>query len=60
MSDEQSLSIEETNRLRLSLGLKPLTSEPKTESTPEENYAAYKQTLNKTQQEEQLRQKIEK
>ncbi len=48
MSDEQSLSIEETNRLRLSLGLKPLKIE--------KEEIVY--TQNKT--EEELRQKIEK
>ena len=34
MAEEQSLSIEETNKLRISLGLKPLTVDPPAATTP--------------------------
>ena len=43
MSMEESISLEETNKIRISLGLKPLTDDkaPATdkEKTAEENYA---------------------
>lgn len=43
MSMEESISLEETNRIRISLGLKPLTDDKaptdSTEKTAEDNYA---------------------
>jgi U4/U6.U5 tri-snRNP-associated protein 1 len=43
MSMEQSISLEETNKIRISLGLKPLTDDKAPtedkEKTAEENYA---------------------
>lgn len=43
MADAESISLEETNKIRISLGLKPLTDDKapanSTEKTAEENYA---------------------
>lgn len=61
-SQEIALSIEETNKLRISLGLKPLDTGSGSSSakTAEENYAQYKSDLAKQKQENELKGKIER
>lgn len=62
MADEEiSLSIEETNKLRISLGLKPLSvdNEPKKESA-EDNYAKYKDDLKKSEETKKIQEKIQR
>ncbi|KAI9202629.1 SART-1 protein [Polychytrium aggregatum] len=50
--DEVSLSIEETNKLRISLGLKPLSLDAPTdgEKTAEDNYAKFREEQQKDRQ----------
>lgn len=47
MADAEGISLEETNKIRISLGLKPLTDDKapanKHEATAEENYANRKE-----------------
>lgn len=59
--EEISLSIEETNKLRISLGLKPLSidNEPKKESA-EDNYEKYKDDLKKTEETKKIQEKIQR
>ncbi|ORY80094.1 SART-1 protein [Neocallimastix californiae] len=59
--EEISLSIEETNKLRISLGLKPLSvdNEPKKESA-EDNYEKYKDDLKKTEETKRIQEKIQR
>jgi len=62
MADEEiSLSIEETNKLRISLGLKPLSvdNEPVKESA-EDNYEKYKKDLKKTEETKKIQEKIQR
>jgi len=61
MGDE-SLSIEETNKLREKLGLKPLKSdsEPKKEKTAEDNYKEYKDTLKSETEAKEIKNRIDK
>lgn len=59
-TQEISLSIEETNKLRISLGLKPLRIDPPTASSAEDNYAKYKQDQEKKRKEEEMAARIEK
>ena len=60
---EISMSIEDTNKLRESLGLKPLRlteDKDSKEKSAEDNYAQYKSNLVKQRQEKELKEKIEK
>ncbi|ORX60071.1 SART-1 protein [Piromyces finnis] len=62
MADEEiSLSIEETNKLRISLGLKPLSvdNEPKKQSA-EENFEKYNNELKKNEETKKIQEKIQK
>ncbi|KAJ1569828.1 hypothetical protein HK096_000783 [Nowakowskiella sp. JEL0078] len=64
MADDEGLSVEETNKLRAKLGLKPLEpgkgSKSKSEIAAEENFASYQDDLLKKNADEALRNKIDK
>ncbi len=55
VTEEVSLSIEETNKLRISLGLKPLKveAEDSGQKTAEDNFAEYQAKLKREQEERQ-------
>ncbi|KAJ3082410.1 hypothetical protein HK102_001716 [Quaeritorhiza haematococci] len=58
---EISLSIEETNKIRISLGLKPLTDGPSDkQKQAEDNYKAYRDQQKKEAGEQAIRDRIEK
>lgn len=54
MSMEESISLEETNKIRISLGLKPLTDDKApandTEQQAQENYAKQREAEEKAKQ----------
>ncbi|KAJ3035010.1 hypothetical protein HDV00_004382 [Rhizophlyctis rosea] len=59
---EVSLSVEETNKIRISLGLKPLTEGNSTEKekTAEDNYQQYKEEQQRKQEGQEVLERIEK
>jgi U4/U6.U5 tri-snRNP-associated protein 1 len=60
-TEEVSLSIEETNKLRAKLGLRPLKIDADDkEKTAEDNFAEYKANQEKERQDAALKEKIEK
>ncbi|EAU85380.2 hypothetical protein CC1G_07074 [Coprinopsis cinerea okayama7 len=64
MSMEQSISLEETNKIRISLGLKPLTDDKAPtedkEKTAEENYAKLREKEAKEREAKQIQDRIAK
>ncbi|GLB40444.1 putative SART-1 family protein [Lyophyllum shimeji] len=64
MSMESSISLEETNKIRISLGLKPLTEDGPTENDPdkkaEENYAKQREREQKEREAKKIQERIAK
>ncbi|OLY81598.1 Phosphopantothenate-cysteine ligase 2 [Smittium mucronatum] len=61
MSEEISLSVEETNKLRISLGLKPLSSKPDSKTgLALENFKKHQDELDSEKRKSDLRERIER